>query len=164
MDRAMANPERSTEPDASERILAAAVQVIDVDGETSLRVTDVAERAGVATALINHHFRSREGLVASAQERRYNRVILEDLARLLDHFDATQSRAETAAALRTAFASIATRDRASNRLARITALAAAHGRPRPPRAGRAPRRGRVEHDRSGDRGGVEGAGDRIAAA
>jgi AcrR family transcriptional regulator len=125
----MAQPDSAPVADARRRILDAAVDVIDTDGEAALRITDIAERAGVAAGLINHHFGSRDGLVAAAQERRYNRAIFEDLDRFRDHFAPSQSREQTVAALRVAITSIADRDRAPSRMVRITSLAAAHGRP-----------------------------------
>ena len=40
------------EVSARDSILAIAVEMIDVDGEAALRMADIAERAGVAVALI----------------------------------------------------------------------------------------------------------------
>lgn len=125
----MAQPENPPVTDARRRILDAAVDVIDSDGEAALRITDIAEKAGVATGLINHHFGSRDGLVAAAQQRRYDRAIFEDLDHFRDYFAPSQSREQTVAALRTAITSIAARDGAPSRLVRITSLGAAHGRP-----------------------------------
>jgi AcrR family transcriptional regulator len=115
-------------PDTRRRILDAAVDVIDAGGEASLRVTDVAARAGIATGLIHHHFGSREGLVSAAQVWRHSRVISEDIERFRKCFTASESQAETIAALNACFSSVTSRDQAPNRLVRISALGAAHGR------------------------------------
>ena len=62
-----------------ERLLAAAIRHLETHGEADLRVTDIAEEAGVAIGLIRHHFGSRDGLVAAAQQRRVEGATREDL-------------------------------------------------------------------------------------
>jgi AcrR family transcriptional regulator len=59
------NPTPSGE--AAQRILAAAVEIVDASGESALRIADVMERAGVQAPMIYRHFGDREGLVQSAQ-------------------------------------------------------------------------------------------------
>jgi AcrR family transcriptional regulator len=44
-------------------LLNAALEVIFADGIAAIRVTDIAERAGVTTGAIQHQFGNREGLV-----------------------------------------------------------------------------------------------------
>jgi AcrR family transcriptional regulator len=50
------------------RILAVAAKLIARSGIAGLRVEEVAEAAGVSTALLYYHFKSRSGLVSAAFE------------------------------------------------------------------------------------------------
>lgn len=116
-------------PDARRRILDAAIVVIDLDGEAALRITDIADRAGVATGLINHHFGSRDGLVAAAQAERFAGLVGVNLGMFRAIFNEKLPHAETASVLRETFAGIVGRVHLSDRLSRASALGAAHGRP-----------------------------------
>jgi AcrR family transcriptional regulator len=116
-------------PDSRRRILDAAIDVIDAEGEAALRVTDIADRAKVAAGLINHHFGSRDGLVAEAQAERYSSVVGQDLANFTALLRADLPHEEIVGNVRAALSGVARRDRAGNRLRRLTALAGAHGRP-----------------------------------
>jgi AcrR family transcriptional regulator len=53
---------------ARERILAAAVRRIAVDGIDAVRIARIAMDAGVSTALVHYHFATREALLAEALE------------------------------------------------------------------------------------------------
>lgn len=117
------------EPDTRRRILDAAVAIIDASGDASLRVLDIADVAGVAPGLINHHFGSRDGLIAAAQSERYSASVAGDFKQLRDVLGAGWSHEKTVDVMRGALAGVIRRDRAENRLRRTTALAAAHGRP-----------------------------------
>jgi AcrR family transcriptional regulator len=115
--------------DGRRRILEAAVRLLETHGEASLRMTAIAEEAGVAVALITHHFGSRDGLVAAAQQARVAGAVSADLAA----FEAILSDVETAETLLerldAVVASVVDESRAPTRLSRIAALAGAHGRP-----------------------------------
>ena len=60
-------PERG----ARERILAAAVDRIAMDGIDDMRIARVATHAGVSTSLVHYHFETREALLAEALEYSY---------------------------------------------------------------------------------------------
>lgn len=112
-----------------ERLLAAAVAHLDTRGEAGLRVTDIAAEAGVAIGLIRHHFGSRDGLVAAAQQRRVEGATREDLEggrALLTQVADNEALLTRLAELTRA---VIDRDRADIRLARFAAIATAHGRP-----------------------------------
>lgn len=115
--------------EARQRILDAAVEVIDIDGDASLRVTDIADRAGVAPGLINHHFGSRDGLVAVAQAERFVSSVVTDFKGLVGILESDDSDHDTSEALRVFLSAAVRRKRAENRMRRTTALASAHGRP-----------------------------------
>lgn len=112
-----------------ERLLAAAVAHLDTRGEAGLRVTDIAAEAEVAIGLIRHHFGSRDGLVAAAQQRRVEGATREDLEggrALLTQVADNEALLSRLAELTRA---VIDRDRADIRLARFAAIATAHGRP-----------------------------------
>jgi AcrR family transcriptional regulator len=115
--------------DGRARILEAAIQQLEEHGEASLRLAAIAERAGVALALITHHFGSRDGLVAAAQQVRLAGAVAADIAAInaiYANVDSAEEFRERISAVTTA---LVTTSRASTRLSRIAALAAAHGRP-----------------------------------
>jgi AcrR family transcriptional regulator len=55
-----------SEPDARERILRAATELIASDGIDEVRIARVANRARASTALVHHYFSTREELLAQA--------------------------------------------------------------------------------------------------
>ena len=54
------------EPDAPDRILRAATELIASDGIDEVRIARVANRARASTALVHHYFSTREELLAQA--------------------------------------------------------------------------------------------------
>jgi AcrR family transcriptional regulator len=60
-----------------ERLIAAAMDQIEADGEAGVRVDQVAQAAGVTKASLYHFFGDRDGLVVAAQAERY-RIALRD--------------------------------------------------------------------------------------
>ena len=58
-----------------ERLLEAAIDAIETDGEAGVRVDVVADAAGVAKPSIYHFFGDREGLVVAALGERYRRSL-----------------------------------------------------------------------------------------
>ena len=62
-----------TETDTQQRLLNAAVRVLDVGGEQAIRVQEIADAAGVTKPSVYHFFGSREGLIERAQVERYQR-------------------------------------------------------------------------------------------
>jgi AcrR family transcriptional regulator len=61
-----ASAHRADEPDARDRILRAATELIASDGIDEVRIARVANRAGASTALVHHYFSTREELLAQA--------------------------------------------------------------------------------------------------
>ncbi|MDH6239286.1 TetR/AcrR family transcriptional regulator [Aurantimicrobium minutum] len=56
-----------------DRLLAAAVEVIDNSGIKELRIRDIAALAGVKEPSVYHFYGSRDALVEAAQAFRYTR-------------------------------------------------------------------------------------------
>jgi AcrR family transcriptional regulator len=119
-----------TGPAGRRRILEAAITVLEEKGEAALRVVDIAERAKVVPGLINHHFGSRDGLVAEAQRERFVGSAKKDQERLTKLLGRRPTREEFIAALSALTHDIAGRRRAAVRLARTAMVGAAHGRPK----------------------------------
>ncbi|MGI8716094.1 MAG: TetR/AcrR family transcriptional regulator [Solirubrobacteraceae bacterium] len=59
---------------ARERILAAAVRLIALEGIDGVRIARIAIAAGVSTSLVHYHFDSRESLLAEALDYSYERA------------------------------------------------------------------------------------------
>lgn len=67
----------SAKPDSRQRLIDAAVEVIATKGESALRLTEVAEMAGLKQPSIHYMFPTREDLVVAALRERYRRSVLE---------------------------------------------------------------------------------------
>jgi AcrR family transcriptional regulator len=62
---------RRTREEARERILAAAVRLIALEGIDGVRIARIAIDAGVSSSLVHYHFDSRESLLAEALDYSY---------------------------------------------------------------------------------------------
>lgn len=65
-----------------EKILEAAIAIIEAEGEVGVRVDQVVESAGFTKPVLYHHFSDREDLVIAAQAERYRRSFDDALAAL----------------------------------------------------------------------------------
>lgn len=65
--------------DIRERILDAAIEMIESGGEASIRVTQIAEKVGVTQPALYHHFKDRAALVTAAYVRWFERHLLLDI-------------------------------------------------------------------------------------
>lgn len=112
-----------------ERLLEAAITIIETDGEVGVRVDRVAENAGFTKPVVYHHFADREDLVVAALSERYYRSI----SFAVDEIKFAAARCRTAAQfseiLRKAIESFGTAEGAHRRQLRIEALGAAVSRP-----------------------------------
>lgn len=63
----------SDRPSPRQRLLEAAIEAIDVDGEAGVRTERIAEVADVAKPSIYRYFHDRDGLIVAAQAERYRR-------------------------------------------------------------------------------------------
>jgi len=115
-------------PDAANAILQAAKDIIDESGENALRVTEVAERAGVAVGLLYHYFKDRKALITAVREFQFLARISADSV-TLDGI-VVQARGENV--LRTIISDFSDPyhpERSGYRLDRIEALVAARHDP-----------------------------------
>lgn len=68
-------PRPNVEAERREQILSAACEVIADIGMQSLRLTDVAKRAGVSSGMIHYYFDTKRDLVKAAFELNYERSL-----------------------------------------------------------------------------------------
>lgn len=124
----MAEAPPEIRPDGRERLLDATIRHLETHSASELRVTAIADEAEVAIGLIRHHFGSRDGMIAEAQQRRLEGATRDDIAgaRTLLAAQDTSSLWEGLERLSRAAVD---RDRAAVRLSRFAAVATAHGQP-----------------------------------
>jgi AcrR family transcriptional regulator len=112
-----------------ERLLEAAITIIETDGEDGVRVDRVAEIAGFTKPVVYHHFADREDLVVAALSERYYRSI----SFAVDEIKFAAARCRTTAQfseiLQKTIESFGTAEGAHRRQLRIEALGAAVSRP-----------------------------------
>lgn len=64
-----------SELSTKERLIEAAIAIIEAEGEVAIRVDQVAERAGFTKPVLYHHFEDREAIIAAAQAERFRRSL-----------------------------------------------------------------------------------------
>jgi AcrR family transcriptional regulator len=112
-----------------ELLLHAAIRHLETKGEAELRVTEIAADAGVAIGLIRHHFGSRDGLVAEAQQVRVEGATREDLDAIRPIVENAASYAEIRAGIERIVRLPFESSRIDIRLSHLAAISTAHGRP-----------------------------------
>ena len=110
-------------------MLQSAVEMIAERGEAGLRLVDVADRSGMSIGAIQHHFRSRERLVAEAQLHRFVGPAEADITAIEGMLAAAETVAQVRVALSAITRLVVDRSRAVQRMERLSSLSAAHGRP-----------------------------------
>lgn len=117
-------------PEAGRTILSAARDIIEESGPNSLRVSDVAERAGVAVGLLYHYFDDRDDLIDAVREAQFLARIEADIADLARKVGPNEL--DTTAVLKVIiddFSDPRSKKRRDFRLDRMEALAAARYNP-----------------------------------
>ena len=110
-------------------MLQSAVELIAERGEAGLRLVDVADRSGMSIGAIQHHFHSRDQLVAEAQLERFIGPAEADITAIEGMLAAAETVAQVRVALSAITRAVVDRSRAVQRMARLSSLSAAHGRP-----------------------------------
>jgi AcrR family transcriptional regulator len=112
-----------------ERLLLAAVEVIDTSGVKQIRVRDIAARAGVKEPSVYHFFGSRDGLIEAAQAFRYNRGLLELTTVFSEKVRACSHREEFVEVIRAVTHAVFAEERHDIRAVRADVLGSAMSRP-----------------------------------
>lgn len=64
-----------SELSTKDRLVEAAIAIIEAEGEVAIRVDRVAENAGFTKPVLYHHFADREAIIAAAQAERFRRSL-----------------------------------------------------------------------------------------
>lgn len=113
-----------------DRLLEAAIGIVERHGEAALQVDQVAEMVGVTKPSIYHFFGDRDGLIVAAQAERYRRSIVVGLVDLdLDTVLECDSQAEYATLLHSVIMSTNTTDGVVRRRLRAEVIGSAVARP-----------------------------------
>lgn len=112
-----------------ERLLEAAMAMLDAHGEAGVRVDAIADMAGITKPSLYHFFGDRDGLVAAAQAERYRRSMLFGMDAQTEATRRCSSRAEFRRLVRTWTDAIASPDGVDRRRVRIQVLGSAVSRP-----------------------------------
>ncbi len=114
--------------DGRQRLLNAAVNWLEQYSEADLRMSTIADDAGVTIALITHHFGSRDGLITAAQRVRVAGAVKQDIDFMREVLAAPVTADVFRAQLEKMVTTVLDDTRSARRFSRIAALAAAHGR------------------------------------
>lgn len=113
-----------------ERVLKAAISIVEAEGEAPLRVDRVAEMAGYTKPVIYHHFGDREGLIIAVQIERYRQGLQTGLEQVGAAIQACESIDDFVAVIRSWIASFGTPQGSERRRIRMEVLGSAVSRPR----------------------------------
>jgi AcrR family transcriptional regulator len=117
------------ESSVKQTILELAIKTIDESGEPGIRVSQLAEAAGVAIPALYHHFGSREGLIEAAQVERFIRSLREDSEAFIARIKTCSSRDDVKRVVEDLVISVGTPERAQVRWRRMNAVGATYARP-----------------------------------
>jgi AcrR family transcriptional regulator len=112
-----------------ERLLEAAIKVIELHGESAVRVDEIAQAAHVAKPSLYHFYGNREGLIAAAQAERYRRSLLVGYEDLRVQLERCKNRADWYALVTIWIQTFATTDSAQRRAMRLDVLGSSVARP-----------------------------------
>ena len=87
-----------------DRLIDAAIEIIESDGEQAVKVREVASRAGVTEPSLYHFFGDRNGLIEEAQAERFRRNQMDVLSGFATAILECESREEFVELVRKAFA------------------------------------------------------------
>jgi AcrR family transcriptional regulator len=114
---------------SADRILDAAIEMIECGGEAAVRVNDLAIRSGLAVTAVYHYYGDRDGLIAAAQAARYIRNAREFMAQHIMDVRNCQSREELRAYLHSFLREVFSAERAPARWVRVNVLGSSYARP-----------------------------------
>jgi AcrR family transcriptional regulator len=112
-----------------ERLVEAAVTLIDEHGVDRLRLSDVAAAVGIAEPSVYKSFASKDALVVAASIVRYERGLLDVSAAFVRLVEQAQSREDFRAAVRTTLQAAFDEKRAPLRASRLNVIDLAQNRP-----------------------------------
>ena len=114
---------------SKERMLEAAIEVIEEHGEAGVRVDEIASMAKVAKPSLYHFFGNRDGLIAAAQAERYRKSLNIGLEEVLQRVMACSSADEFAELVRAWITTFSAHDAQHRRSVRLEVLGSSVSRP-----------------------------------
>lgn len=117
------------QPSTSARLLAAAQEVIEREGEGAVRVRDIATAAGVTYSAVQFHFGGRAGLIDAAYLELYRRDLFYLVPGFAERLTAATDVNDFVEAVRELLQSFFRNDRASVRRRRALVIGTAAVRP-----------------------------------
>jgi AcrR family transcriptional regulator len=112
-----------------ERLIAAAVQLIDEHGLSRLRLREVAAAVGIQEPSIYRFFRDKDDLVIAASVVRYQRGLIDLTKVFVRRVESSRTAAEFAQAIEDTIREAYVEERALYRSSRFTVLGMAQSRP-----------------------------------
>lgn len=112
-----------------EKLLDAAIRVINERGEAGLRIDELLEEVDVTSPTLYHHFGNREGLIVEAQAERFLRSSRVGVSEIIEAFNESRTVEDLKKAVRLAVSYRGDTSRVEYRLQRLNALGAAYARP-----------------------------------
>jgi len=116
--------------DTRERLLEAAIAVLETDGEVAIRVGDLATSANVTKPSVYHFFGDREGLIIAALAEMYRRSLAWGREDLLEIARSAESREQFSDFYFSIVRSFSSEEGVRRRALRIEVLGASVSRPR----------------------------------
>ena len=112
-----------------DRLIQAAISVIEAEGEVGIRVDRVAQLAGFTKPVLYHHFADREALIAAAQAERFRRSLAIGLSETAELIENATSAEEFYGYMQAWIASFGSSEGEQRRKFRIEVLGSASSRP-----------------------------------
>lgn len=111
-------------------ILEAAIELIETEGESGVRVHDLARNAGRTMGAIYHHFGSREGLIEAARALQFRGRMEADIAAIDEAVERSSRPREFVEELVGIMQAALSPARRRNRWTRVDVVGCARARPR----------------------------------
>jgi AcrR family transcriptional regulator len=115
--------------EVGQRLIDATIAVIDVHGETAVRVQDIVATVGVPIPVLYREFGNREGLVQAAQVDRLTRALGGELELLAAAIQGVRDADEFATLIDLTLDQVWSEERRSMRWKRVNILGSTYGRP-----------------------------------
>jgi AcrR family transcriptional regulator len=112
-----------------DRVIDVVLDLLEEGGEAAVRIDEVRDRAGVSIGSIYHHFGDRDGLIATAQVRRFARYAAAEITALSDIVQRSSDIQQFRRAIRQLTLRTGSEVRVAERWARVGVLESTVGRP-----------------------------------
>lgn len=106
-----------------DKVIDVTIDLLQSNGEIGFRIEDLMERTGVSKSSLYNKFTDREGLIAAAHARQYQRLVEESVSAIRYVIETATSGSELETLLATITRMTQSPDRDWERMARISAIA-----------------------------------------